>query len=50
MMCFVIFKRFSPHLVPLPMGEEEHSFTLFQVCSVVAGDVTKSQPTKRGTG
>ena len=44
MMCFVIFKCLSPHLVPLPMGEEERSLTLFQVCSVVAGDVTKGQP------
>ena len=31
MMCFVIFKYFSPHLVPLPMGEEAHCFTLVQV-------------------
>ena len=33
--------------LPLPLvGEEERSFTPFQVCGVVAGDVTRSQSLK----
>ena len=37
----------SPHLGPLPMGEEESSFTLLQVRGAVAEDVTKRRPCKR---
>ena len=33
--------RLSPHLGPLPVGEEESSFTLFQVRGAVAEAVTK---------
>ena len=33
--------RLSPHLGPLPVGEEESSFRLFQVCAAAAEDVTK---------
>ena len=38
---FDLFHRLSPHLGPLPMGEEDSSFTLFQVRGAVAEDVTK---------
>ena len=36
--------RLSPHLGPLPIGEEESSFTLFQVRGAVEEDVTKRRP------
>ena len=35
--------RLSPHLGPLPMGEEESSFKRFQVRGVVAEHATKRQ-------
>ena len=41
MMCLGLgFNRLSPHLGPLPVGEEECSFPLSQVRDAVAEDVT----------